>query len=80
MWLHTFVLYPPLEHRWEYGFTMKVFEYLSLTEETGKVDKLNEFAKEGWRVISVNPAKVVIQSHDNITTYFTFVLEREIDK
>ena len=59
---------------------MKVFEYLSITEETGNVDRLNEAAKEGWRVISVNPAKIVLQSHDNITTHFTFVLEREIIK
>lgn len=58
---------------------MKAFEYRSISDESGKVDKLNEAAKEGWRVVFTNPLKVVIQQGDQITSHFTYILEREIE-
>lgn len=58
---------------------MKAFEYRSITEEPGQVDKLNEAAKEGWRVVFTNPIKITQQSNYQLTTYFIYILEREIE-
>lgn len=56
---------------------MKAFEYLTINAELGDVKGLNEAAEKGWRVISVNPAKILLQAHDQITTHLVYLLERE---